>query len=200
MANQNNPKTKKHQIPMIVTDEVIRDFGIKHEDVIWRRINNRKYRVVMIDSTEEAYRVYMESIWLENKRKEREGRCMVKGKAGKLIRCPENNHCEQCKHFSEVCRERNRPTSLTALIDMGVEPTTEGTFEDDILYQTLLEDLISMLNTANLKYGRIFRLLYDGSTQQEMAQELGIKQQTVSNYIRKIRNLVQPLVKDILYK
>lgn len=200
MANQNNPKTKKHQIPMIVTDEVIRDFGIKHEDVIWRRINNRKYRVVMIDSTEEEYSAYMEPIWLESKREEREGRCMVKGKTGKLIRCPETNHCEQCKHFSETCRERNKTTSLTALIDMGVEPTTESKFEDNILYQALLEDLISMLNTVNPKYGRIFRLLYDGATQQEMAQDLGIKQQTVSNYIRKIRNLVQPLVKDILYK
>ncbi len=42
--------------------------------------------------------------------------------------------------------------------------------------------------------------LYDGATQQEMADELGIKQRTVSDDIKKIRSLVQPLVKDIFNK
>ena len=41
-ANQSNTESKKFQIPMAVTDEVIRDFGIKQEDVTWRRIGNRK--------------------------------------------------------------------------------------------------------------------------------------------------------------
>ena len=54
-----------------------------------------------------------------------------------------------------------------------------------------------MLSEIKPKYGRIFRLLYDGATQQEMADELGIKQRTVSDDIKKIRSLVQPLVKDI---
>ena len=59
-----------------------------------------------------------------------------------------------------------------------------------------LEDLVAMLSEIKPKYGRIFRLLYDGATQQEMADELGLKQRTVSDDIRKIRNLVKPLVKD----
>lgn len=196
-ANQSNTELKQFQIPMMVTDEVIRDFGIKPEDVIWRRIGNRKCRVVMVDATEEEYRTYMAPIWAEIKREDRDGRCMVKGKNGKLIRCPESNCCEECKHFSEVSRERNKPASLSVLMDEGAEPTSEGAFEEDIVYETILEDLIAMLSEIKPKYGRIFRLLYDGATQQEMADELGIKQRTVSDDIKKIRNLVQPLVKDI---
>ena len=57
--------------------------------------------------------------------------------------------------------------------------------------------IFSMLTEIKPKYGRIFRLLYDGATQQEMADELGIKQRTVSDDIKKIRSLVQPLAKDI---
>ncbi len=34
-------------------------------------------------------------------------------------------------------------------------------------------------------------------TQRQLADELGIKQRTVSDDIKKIRSLVQPLVKDI---
>ena len=57
--NQSKKQDKQHQIPMMVTDEVIRDFGIKPEEVTWRRIGNRKCRVVMVDATEEEYRAYM---------------------------------------------------------------------------------------------------------------------------------------------
>lgn len=182
---------------MVVTDEVIHDFGFKPEDVTWRRIGNRKCRVVMVDATEEEYRAYMAPIWAEIKREDRDGRCMVKGKNDRLIRCPESNRCEECKHFSEASRERNKPASLSVLMDEGAEPAAEGSFEEDVIYETILEDLIAMLSEIKPKYGRIFRLLYDGATQQEMADELGIKQRTVSDDIKKIRSLVQPLVKDI---
>ena len=195
MDNQSQKQDKQYQIPMVVTDEIIRDFGIKQEDVTWRRIGNRKCRVVMIDATETEYRAYMTPIWAETKREDRDGRCMVKGKNGKLIRCPESNRCEECERFLEVCRERNKPASLSFLVDEGAEPVAKG-FEEDIIYETLLEDLITMLSEIKPKYGRIFRLLYDGATQQEMADELGLKQRTVSDDIKKIRSLVQPLVKD----
>lgn len=197
MDNQSQKQDKQYQIPMVVTNETIRDFGIKPEDVTWRRIGNRKCRVVMIDATAAEYKAYMEPVWAEIKREDRDGRCMVRGKNGKLIRCLESNRCEECERSSEVCRERNKTASLSFLADEGSEPAAEGLFEADILYETILEDLIAMLTEIKPKYGRIFRLLYDGATQQEMANELGIKQRTVSDDIKKIRSLVQPLVKDI---
>ena len=82
-------------------------------------------------------------------------------------------------------------------MDEGAEPTAKETFEDNIIYEMILEDLIKMLEGIKPKYGKIFRLLYDGATQQEMADELGIKPRTVSDEIKKIRRLVQPIVKDI---
>ncbi|MFQ7106913.1 MAG: hypothetical protein ACLRQ4_17115, partial [Neglectibacter timonensis] len=102
IVNQSKKQDRQFQIPMVVTDEAIHDFGFKPEDVTWRRIGNRKCRVVMVDATEEEYRAYMAPIWAEIKREDRDGRCMVKGKNGKLIRCPESNRCEECKHFSEA--------------------------------------------------------------------------------------------------
>ena len=71
-ANQSNTESKKFQIPMMVTDEVIRDFGIKPEDVTWRRIGNRKCRVVMVDASEEEYKAYMAPIWAGIKREVRQ--------------------------------------------------------------------------------------------------------------------------------
>lgn len=96
-----------------------------------------------------------------------------------------------------MCKEENRPASLSYLTEQGAGPTKQESFEDEVIYETLLEELIRMLTEIKPKYGRIFRLLYDGATQQEMADELGIKQRTVSDNIKKIRSLVQPMVKDI---
>ena len=83
IVNQSKKQDRQFQIPMVVTDEAIHDFGFKPEDVTWRRIGNRKCRVVMVDATEEEYRAYMAPIWAEIKREDRDGRCMVKGKNGK---------------------------------------------------------------------------------------------------------------------
>ena len=93
--NQSKKQDKQYQISMMVTDEVIRDFGIRQEDVTWRRIGNRKCRVVMVDASEEEHKAYMAPIWAEIKREDRDGRCMVKGKNDRLIRCPESNRCEE---------------------------------------------------------------------------------------------------------
>lgn len=195
-ANQSQKNHKQFQIPMAVTDEVIRDFGIKPEDVTWRLIGNRKCRVVLVDATKEVYDEYMRTIWAEQKREDRESRCLVPGKNGKLIRCPESNKCANYSHASKVCRERNRPASLSFLKDKGAEPASPDSVENTIIYEALLEDLIARLSEIEPKYGEIFRLLYDGATQQEMADRLGMKQRTVSDYIKKIRAIVQSLVKD----
>lgn len=146
-VNQSKKQDKQYQIPMVVTDNVIRDFGFKPEDVTWRRIGNRKYRIVMVDATEEEYRAYMAPIWAEIKREDRDGRYVVKGKNGNLIRCPEINRCEECKHFSEASRERNKPASLSVLMDEGAEPAAEAVQEVKQLLNCQLQELASLLYT-----------------------------------------------------
>ena len=63
---------KQHYIPMEVTAETIKDFGINHADVVWTRIGNKPKRVVMIPVTEEQYYEYMRPLWREDKRQQRQ--------------------------------------------------------------------------------------------------------------------------------
>ncbi|MCC8073671.1 MAG: hypothetical protein LIO62_06050 [Clostridiales bacterium] len=194
--NQSKTQEKKYQIPMEVTEEVIRDFGIKREEVVFKKIGNRKCQVIMVDATETLYKAYMEPIWSEQKRMDREKRCLVSGKSGKLIRCPESNRCENCRYASKVCLEKNRPASISFLVAEGIEPAAIYSFEDEADNQMFLDNIICILSDINPKYGEIFELLYDGISQQEIADELGMKQRTVSDYVKKIRAIVQPLAKD----
>lgn len=75
MNNFENLQTnneKQHYIPMEVTVETIKDFGINPADVVWTRIGNRKARVIMIPATEEQYKIYMRPLWREDKRQQRQ--------------------------------------------------------------------------------------------------------------------------------
>lgn len=63
---------KQHYIPMEVTAETIKDFGINPADVVCTRIGNKPKRVVMIPVTEEQYYEYMRPLWREDKRQQRQ--------------------------------------------------------------------------------------------------------------------------------
>lgn len=63
---------KQHYIPMAVTAETIKDFGINPADVVWTRIGNKPKKVVMIPVTEEQYKSYMRPLWREDKRQQRQ--------------------------------------------------------------------------------------------------------------------------------
>lgn len=69
---QKNYENKQYYIPMEVTPETIKDFGINPADVVWAKIGNRKKRVIMIPATEEQYKEYMRPLWREDKRQQRQ--------------------------------------------------------------------------------------------------------------------------------
>lgn len=69
---QKNNENKQHYIPMEVTPETIKDFGIDPADVVWAKIGNRRKRVIMIPATEEQYKEYMRPLWREDKRQQRQ--------------------------------------------------------------------------------------------------------------------------------
>ena len=63
---------KKYFIPMEVTTETIKEFGIKPEDVQWTKIGNKPVKVIMVPSTKEQYYEYMRPLWREDKRQQRQ--------------------------------------------------------------------------------------------------------------------------------
>lgn len=69
---QANNGNKQYYIPMEVTTETIKDFGISPADVVWTKIGNRRKRVIMIAATEEQYKAYMRPLWREDKRQQRQ--------------------------------------------------------------------------------------------------------------------------------
>ena len=183
---------------MEVTDETIRDFGIRPKDVIWKKIGNHKCRVIMVDVSETVYKDYMRSIWAEQKRLQREKFCPISGKRNKWIRCPGGRKYQNCKYFSDISSSTRSVISYSSLEKDWIEPEARGSLEDDIIYEVLLEELIGMLIEINPVYGKIFHLLYDEYTQKEIAEEFGTSSHTISEHVKKIREALKPAAKDLL--
>ncbi len=139
----------------------------------------------------------MNPVWAEDKREERDGRCLIPGKNRKLIRCPESRKCSECKLYSEACKECNKTASLSLLAEEGTEPACQESFEDDVVYGMILQDLISMIGDIKPEYGSIFQMLYDGITQKEMAAELEMNERTISDYVKAVRQIIRPKARDI---
>ena len=79
-------------------------------------------------------------------------------------------------------------------------------FWDDVEAANKANQRMKTISAKLEKYNKLRGLLEDAEVMadmaeegddQEMADELGIKQRTVSDDIKKIRSLVQPLAKDI---
>ena len=154
-------------------------------------------------------REYWNMVRREAQQEVRESRCMVRSpKTGRLIRCEGN--CDQCPGFlnGDIIKEKNRPASTEHIAEKNLE-AQHGDFgnsyarrsidsslvdymEDDILDRVVLDALIEKAATLSPKHGEIFKSLFDGEIQQAIADELGMKQRTVSDKVKAIRELLAP--------
>lgn len=64
--------SRNYYIPMEVTADTIKDFGIDPATAQWAKIGNKTVRAVMIPVSEEQYRAYMRPLWREDKRLQRQ--------------------------------------------------------------------------------------------------------------------------------
>lgn len=158
-------------------------------------------------------REYWNGVRREMQQEFRESRCMVRSsKTGRLIRCESN--CGQCPGFlnGDIIKEKNRPASTEYIVEKNLEahrgdfgascgtrsmdsPLVTG-MENEVLDRIMLDALIEKAATLSPKHGEIFKLLFDGNTQQAIADKLGMKQRTVSDKIKAIRALLAPDVRQ----
>lgn len=175
-----------HLIPMEVTRETIKDYGIKKEDVVPAKIGNKIVSAIMVPATKEQYEEYMRPLWAEMKREERSRRCIVSDGKGRLKRCEMD--CKACKKMKD-----GAPLSLESFFE-----ETELEFEDSaanqcktILTAMLFEDLINSLRNKAPELAPIFEMLYDGKSQRAIGDLINKPQSSVNDMIKRMRTILQ---------
>lgn len=180
---------EQYSIPMEVTAETIRDFGIKRADIVPAKIGDKIVSAIMVACNKEQYYAYMRPIWAEMQREERSHRCMVPNGRGGLKRC--EGDCKKCDRLKD-----GNALSLDRFYEENNlefdEPADDKT--EIILALATLEYLIAKLNSINPIYGSVIKMLYDGLSQRAIAAALGKPNSTTQDLIRKTRLEAQRIV------
>ena len=187
---------EQYSIPMEITAETIRDFGIRKSDIVPAKIGDKIVSAIMVPCTKEQYYAYMRPIWSEMQREERSRRCMVSNGRGGLKRCEVD--CKKCDRLKD-----GNSLSLDRFYEENNlefdEPADDKT--EIILALVTLEDLIAKLNSINPIYGSVIKMLYDGLNQRAIAAALGKPNSTAQDLIRKTRLEAQRIVsREDLYR
>lgn len=178
---------EQYSIPMEVTAETIRDFGIKRTEIVPAKIGDKIVSAIMVPCTKEQYYAYMRPIWAEMQREERSRRCMVSNGRGGLKRCEGNcSKCEKMKTGSTISLENMKKETGKEV----PEPTIDAS--SIALTAMLFNDLMKKLQEQDPQLAEIFALLYNGESQRSIAKITGIKaQSSVESKIHRMRRILQ---------
>lgn len=139
--------------------------------------------------SEEVYREYVRPVRNEQRKKRRDMRCKVIGKKGNLVRC--QNDCTQCSYANNG-KPCGSTLSLDEFKEKGYEiENKELDLEANVIEEETARERTEKLHNAigklNPRQQEIVRLIYfEGKTQKEVADYLGIKQPTVQEAIKRI--------------
>ena len=178
---------EQYSIPMEVTAETIRDFGIKRTEIVPAKIGDKIVSAIMVPCTKEQYYAYMRPIWAEMQREERSRRCMVSNGRGGLKRCEGNcSKCEQMKTCSKISVENMKKETRKEVPDPTIDTSNIA------LTTMLFNDLMKKLQEQDPQLAEIFALLYNCESQRSIAKITGIKaQSSVESKISRIRRILQ---------
>ena len=178
---------EQYSIPMEVTAETIRDFGIKRTEIVPAKIGDKIVSAIMVPCTKEQYYAYMRPIWAEMQREERSRRCMVSNGRGGLKRCEGNcSKCEQMKTCSKISVENMKKETRKEVPDPTIDTSNIA------LTTMLFNDLMKKLQEQDPPLAEIFALLYNGESPRSIAKITGIKaQSSVESKISRIRRILQ---------
>ena len=142
------------------------------------------YKVTLVEITEAQYRSLYPEIWATQKREQHHHRCMCTRKY--LWKCDGN--CDLCEYHAagdtlslDVSTEDSNANMYDTI------PDTSPTMEDVLSDAMLLEQLIARFRELDPDADRIIELLGDELSDRKIAEQLGRKQRTFADQMKKIR-------------
>lgn len=133
--------------------------------------------------SEEVYRAYVRADDSAARSQRRNSKCLVKGERKGLVRCKGN--CEECPYYSAGNKLLGGVLSLDGLIEEGYEEVADTDIENELIANEEKEKMLTALPKAiaslKKKQQYIVKAIYfQGKSQKEVANELGVFQSTVS--------------------
>ncbi len=169
MANQQ----RKYLIPMGVSKETIRDFGINPKEVSYQKIGNEVKLVHLVETTKEVYYAYMRPLWNEDKRRQRLE--------------------ERQETTGEIYVSLDK---LKDEYDLDIADDSASNTDETLMKKELLAKLKEVLATLEEKDREIVELFMEGKTETSIGKTVGLSQKAVNKRKHRIFNELEELLKD----
>ncbi len=187
----NNEKEVIYAPIEIESADQLRALGIGWEDCETWLIGLDHVKVYLTPASAEVRDYLMQELRRRHQNRCRETRCMVQGKRGFPIRCPDQNHCEECPYGRNRGDRVYRTVSLDELFGEGFDcPSTENIAEI-VENRIVLHDLFDRLMEVDPNYVRIIELLASGLTRAEIGRRLGLSRSVVSYALYRISEIAE---------
>ena len=180
--------------PMVVTKDVVREWNLDRDYVTYHRIGSRLHLCYMTLIPEEMYHSYMADMKAEDKRLERENRCLITSpKTGRLIMCPEYNKCCDCKLAGDLKMQKNRSLSLDEMFENNIyeEAATSKDPAEEVMASITEESLLQELDSIDPKLGNILRLRLNVLEPKAIMDKLNIKRSTFYDDMKRIAKVAE---------
>lgn len=128
-----------------------------------------------IEVSDEVYEFLIRDAWKQKKRKERSTRCTIEGGA----RCTKS--CSECPYT-----QSGGAFSLDYMEESGIGISDGSSVESIVIEEEFHSGLQDELNVMDSMDKAILELKYDGKSDRQIAEELGMSQTTVSYKKRKL--------------
>lgn len=143
--------------------------------------------------SEEVFKTYWDEINKERIKKTRANTCQVRGKNGKLIRCPNKGKCSEIE-----CPYLSTPTSVISLDQLYEDyeyevKDTAPSIVEQLAKEELEEQMAVALSKLDPFDRKIVELLFwEGMSERDVAKELKCSQNTVNLHKKNIFKILKP--------
>lgn len=209
------------EIPVIIDMDSVDAYGMvsgtTRGNLRKKRVSNRIKKVVLVRGTKEQYDSIMSSYSTEFKTEDRDRRCIVSGKDGKLIRCPERvvdsetgkmkyNSCRDCPYYYSMDKKDYYTATFSDFASgcddndlEDFEPGGGKSMSEGERYYRILKDLIESVGKKNPVLAEILRLKEEGMSQSKIGEQVGINQRRISEILKAFRPEMEKFLDNLIY-
>ncbi len=177
-------------------------YGYDRDLVMMWPVGEKKRLSYMVPVKEADFKSLIAPDKAEDKREERKRKCMVPGKNGSLVMCREASRMKarmegRCQHPDGDCSITHGELYIEDLnANSHYEPSTDDITHNEAMAHIEYEDLLDALAQKQPKLAKIRRLKDAGYTNKEIAKFLHLKENTVGNDVRRIKEFEIKYNKD----
>ncbi len=144
------------------------------------RIGSKPVIVHLTPADEDTYKFLVRDLRARHRDEYRASRCMIPGQRKPLIRCPDDNCCQECPYPEYRDKHQANQISYEQMIELGEDVGGSSRMIDQLESKMQYREIRQIMDKENALMTQVFEMKELGDmSAKEIAKELGITERQV---------------------